>query len=60
MDRSEPNPKLGAKLADPQPAHLRVTQISVCYCRSQSPEKGPDGVALPLGTPMLAMRLAHV
>lgn len=42
MARSEPNPKLRAKLADPQPTHLRVTQMSVCYGRSPSPEKGPD------------------
>lgn len=58
-DRSEPNPKLRAKPADPQPTHLRVTQISGCYCRSLSPGKGYDGAFLPVDTLIMAMRLAH-
>lgn len=58
-DRSEPNPELRAKPADLRPAHPRVTQISVCYCRSLSPGKGYDGTFLLFNTLIIAMRLAH-
>lgn len=59
MDRSEPNPELRAKPADLRPAHPRVTQMSICYCRSLSPGKGYDSTLLPFNTLIMAMRLAH-